>query len=228
MGRPVPGSASRLAVALKGGHNAEQHNHNDVGSYVVLVGRRAVLLDPGQETRTGRTFSARRYESNLLNSFGHPVPRIADTLQATGAQARAELIETRFSAARDTISLDLRSAYSVATLRKLTRSFRYDREGAGAFTVVDDAVAAEPVAFETALITLGQWRQTGPATLRVEDSGEAVEVAIDAQGERFTLVGETVAEERRGLPRTTRIAIRLERPVRAARVEVRITPVPRP
>jgi hypothetical protein len=94
--RPAPGSACRLAVALKGGHNAEQHNHNDVGSYVVLVGQRTVLLDPGQEIRSGRTFSARRYESNLLNSYGHAVPRVAETLQQTGAQARAVTLKAEF------------------------------------------------------------------------------------------------------------------------------------
>ncbi|MBD3177412.1 MAG: heparinase, partial [Armatimonadia bacterium] len=43
---------SKLAIAGKGGHNSEHHNHNDVGSYVVVVGGRAVLLDPGAETYT--------------------------------------------------------------------------------------------------------------------------------------------------------------------------------
>ena len=73
IGRPTPGSPCRLGVALKGGHNAENHNHNDVGSYVVVAGERPVLLDPGSETYTARTFSKQRYESKLLNSFGHPV-----------------------------------------------------------------------------------------------------------------------------------------------------------
>lgn len=35
--RPAPKTACRLSVAMKGGHNAEKHNHNDVGTYVVTL-----------------------------------------------------------------------------------------------------------------------------------------------------------------------------------------------
>ena len=41
--RPKPGSANALGVALKGGHNAENHNHNDVGSFVVALGKSTPL-----------------------------------------------------------------------------------------------------------------------------------------------------------------------------------------
>jgi hypothetical protein len=68
--RPAANSSSQMAVALKGGHNNEHHNHNDVGSFVVVSGDRPLLLDPGGEVYTARTFSSRRYESNVLNSFG--------------------------------------------------------------------------------------------------------------------------------------------------------------
>jgi hypothetical protein len=49
------------------------------------LGDRPVLLEPGVETYTARTFSRRRYESQLLSSFGHPVPVVAVKLQRTGA-----------------------------------------------------------------------------------------------------------------------------------------------
>ncbi|MGB2807048.1 MAG: hypothetical protein WBC22_04885, partial [Sedimentisphaerales bacterium] len=86
--RPSSGSSSRLAVALKGGHNSEHHNHNDVGSFIVVLGDKPLLLDPGGEVYTARTFSGQRYESNVLNSFGHPVPIVAGKLQRTGSRAR--------------------------------------------------------------------------------------------------------------------------------------------
>ncbi|HCA48721.1 MAG TPA: heparinase, partial [Armatimonadetes bacterium] len=68
--RPLPENDCLLGVALKGGNNAEHHNHNDVGSYVAVVQDRAVLMDPGSEVYTARTFSAQRYESDILNSWG--------------------------------------------------------------------------------------------------------------------------------------------------------------
>ena len=60
VGRPAPGSACRVGVALKGGHNAEEHNHNDLGSFVVVLDATPVLLDPGNEHYTARTFGPRR------------------------------------------------------------------------------------------------------------------------------------------------------------------------
>ena len=55
--RPAPGKQHALGVAMKGGHNAEQHNHNDVGSFIVALGRSTPVVDPGAEIYTGRTFS---------------------------------------------------------------------------------------------------------------------------------------------------------------------------
>ncbi len=229
VGRP-DGDAStpRLAVAWKGGHNAEQHNHNDLGSFVVLVGRRPVIVDPGQEVRSGRTFSARRYESPLTNSFGHPVPRLAGTLQATGAEARAEILRTEFTAARDMVAYDLRSAYPVPALRGLTRTFAYSRAGTGALEVTDAAEFATPETFESALITLGSWEQTGPRSLRVRDGDAAVDVAIDAGPHAFAFAAEEIYPARRTAAPTTRIAIRLAAPVTQATVRLTIRPVPAP
>jgi hypothetical protein len=120
--------------------------------------------------------------------------------------------------------MDLRSAYPVAALQTLERTFVYDRTGAGSLTVVDEAVAASPLAFETALITLGSWRQTGPQTLQVDDGGEAVRVEIDTAGAPFQLQGEMIEGPRGSLAATTRIAIRLEHPATRPRIQVRIAP----
>ncbi len=49
---PAAGTPAPLAVALKGGHNAEHHNHNDVGSFVVALGKSTPLADPGGEVYT--------------------------------------------------------------------------------------------------------------------------------------------------------------------------------
>lgn len=150
--RPAPGAATKLAVALKGGHNAEHHNHNDVGSYTAVVGDRLVLLDPGGEVYTARTFSAQRYDSKLLNSFGHPVPLVAGQMQQTGAKARAVVLQADLGDETETLRLDLKSAYPVPDLRLLERTFVYSRAGEGSLTVTDRVEFANPQAFESALI----------------------------------------------------------------------------
>ena len=218
--RPLPGSNCRMGVALKGGHNAEHHNHNDVGSYVVVIGERPVLLDPGSEVYTARTFSSRRYESKLLNSYGHPVPVVAGKLQSPGGKARAKVLKTDFTDAADTFALDLKAAYDVPDLKALERTFVYSREGAGALTITDRVEFESPQAFSTALITLGQWKQTGPGSLMICDE-EGVRVDIESPDCEFATEAEEIDEDG---ARPTRIGINLTEPVKAATVTVRITP----
>lgn len=222
IGRPQADSECVLGVALKGGHNAEHHNHNDVGSYVAAVQDRPVLLDPGAEVYTARTFSARRYESKLLNSFGHPVPVVAGQLQRTGREARAEVLESDFTDARDTLTLDLRAAYDVPELTRLERRFVYERTGTGALTITDTVAFAEPRSFETALITNGEFIRREDGTLFVWDFDRAVEVSVDAGGVGWELVVDEIHEEATAQP--TRLGIRLSEPVSAATVTVAIRP----
>jgi len=214
-----------MGVAMKGGHNAEHHNHNDVGSYIVVVGKRPVLVDPGAEVYTSRTFSGRRYESNVLNSYGHPVPRVAGRLQKTGGKARGKVVRTGFTDAADTLVLDLRSAYGVKEAETLERTFVYRRAGAGSLTVTDEVAFTKPQAFETALITLGKWKHEKPAALVVSDSGEAVRVEIEVTGGEFEVTAEEIKEDVRTHSLPTRIAIRMKQPVAKATVRMTIAPV---
>jgi len=105
--RNGPGAAPAFAVALKGGNNDEPHNHNDVGSFSVVLGRDMVICDPGGEVYTRRTFGPHRYDSNLLNSYGHAVPIIAGQLQRPGADARGVILETNFTDAADVLKLEV-------------------------------------------------------------------------------------------------------------------------
>ncbi|MFQ3678319.1 MAG: heparinase II/III family protein [Fimbriimonadaceae bacterium] len=218
IGRPA--SQPGLAVAFKGGHNDEHHNHNDVGSYVVAYRGRAVLVDPGRENYTVRTFSARRYDSNLINSFGHPVPVVAGRLQSTGRAAAATVLRHSFSDAVDEVAFDLRPAYAVPALRSLERTFVYQRSGR--FVVEDRMAASEPIAFETALITLGSWENLGNGRLRVSVERSSLIVQIDTGGAPFTVSATRIEENAPVKP--TRIAVSLREPARQAAVRLTVTP----
>jgi hypothetical protein len=220
--RPAPGSPCRMGVALKGGHNAEHHNHNDVGSYVVVVGQRAVLLDPGAETYTARTFSKDRYVSKLLNSFGHPVPVVAGKLQRTGRDAQAKVLRTGFTDRADTLALDIASPYPCPELKRLERTFVYSRAGAGSLTVTDVVEFASPQTFGTALITRGKWERQADGRIVVRDGEEAVRVEIGVTGGECALQAEEIIEDAPVKP--TRIGINLKQPVTAATVTLKITP----
>lgn len=222
--RPVKDSPCRLATAIIGNHNGVGHNHNDVGSYLVVLDDRVLIVDPGAEEYTSRTFSSRRYESNVLNSFGHCVPRVAGRMQEEGPQARAVTLKTEFTDIQDTLVFDICSAYSSPQLQKLTRTYVFSRRGAGSLTVTDEVAFSEPASFETALITLGQWKQTGPGTLRIEESRAAIRVEIDAGGLDLKIVPTKIDEHVHTPRQPVRIGVQIEPLVRQAAVTVRITP----
>ncbi len=222
--RPGANSSSQLAVALKGGHNQEHHNHNDVGSFVVVLGDKPLLIDPGGEVYTARTFSSRRYESKVLNSFGHPVPVVADKLQQTGNRARARVVSQNFTDSTDTLVLDISSAYNVPELKKLERKFVYSRIGKGSLCVTDEVTFSRPCTFSTALITFDSWKQSSSRSLIVHDSEKALQVNIKITGSDFKIEPETINEDVSARKKPTRLGINLTEPVTHALVCLTITP----
>jgi hypothetical protein len=225
IGRPAPGSSCRLSVALQGGHNAQNHNHNDVGVFMVVVGRKAVLPDIGAEVYTRRTFSAQRYVSKALNSWGHAVPVVAGQLQRSGRNAEAKVLAREFADDRDRVVFDIRSAYAVPELQKLERSYEYDRTGSGKLIVTDAFAFSSPQTFETALLTFGKWERVDPVTLRVSDGSEAVLVRLSVpQNTKLEIEAATVDENLTARRTATRIGIRLAEPVQSGAVTMTITP----
>lgn len=223
--RPPEGTSGNFGAALKGGHNKEHHNHNDVGSYVVVVGSKPVLVDPGCEVYTSRTFSGERYESKVLNSLGHPVPVVAGRLQEPGEDARAAVVRSEFTDEKDILVLDMKSAYKVPSLIELERSFTYTRGERPGLIVSDQVAFSEPQTFGTALITLGQWESAGPRSLVIRRGESAVRVDIDTEGLEFDIEAETLDEDVRTETKPTRIGITLRGTVSEATVTLKINPL---
>lgn len=216
-------SGLAIGVALKGGNNAEHHNHNDVGSFLFCVGDAVPLVDPGAEVYTRRTFSGKRYDSNVLNSFGHPVPLVAGKLQRTGRAAAGEVLATEFTDTTDTIRFDLTSAYAVPTLKKLVRSFTFDRKSAR-LTVTDTVQFKSAETFGTALITTDSWKQIDDSHIRVGKGDKAVVVEIDAGGRSAKITPTTLTEDVRGGRTPVRLGIDLTQPVTTAQIRLTIHP----
>ncbi len=213
-----------LSVALKGGHNDEQHNHNDVGSYQVVFNGVNFLVDPGSEVYTARTFSGRRYESNVLNSFGHPVPQVDGQLQKRGREAQGVVLESRFTPEKDTLTIDFTSAYDVPALEQLIRTFVYDREGHGVFTVTDSVRFKEPTEFGTALITMSDWKQEGANEILIEEGDGKVRVTVTCPDD-LKVESETIEEDVRAPGRPDRLGLNLAQPITETEIVVRIEPV---
>lgn len=111
--RPQAGSAAGLTLAVKGGHNGEHHNHNDVGSFVVALGGVPVIVDAGRPTYTAQTFGPDRYSIWTMQSGWHNVPTIRGTQQRAGREFQARSV----TATDDGITLDVAGAYPRTDVR---------------------------------------------------------------------------------------------------------------
>jgi hypothetical protein len=224
--RPSGRLPHSMGAVFKGGRNNEHHNHNDVGSYTIAMGDEIVMGDPGSIPYTAKTFSEERYTYKSLGSYGHPVPLVAGKEQRVGKEAYARVISTQFSPDQDVMVMDLTSAYPVEALKSLKRTFSYTRTGNAQLTVTDECAFETPQAFEAPIITKSDWKQTGTGELLLTKGSEQMRVKIDTGGLPFTIAPEKIREEN-GEP-YTRLAVRLDAPVKNTKISVSYSPVPNP
>ena len=135
-----------LALAVKGGHNGESHNHNDVGSFVLFRNGEPVFLDAGVETYCKDTFSSKRYTLWTMRSLYHNLPSLNGYEQKPGRQYRAEIL----SAENGVMEMELKNAYPAecgvqSYIRRvyltdtgavITDSIRYTEEGSAEFSLM--------------------------------------------------------------------------------------------
>jgi hypothetical protein len=222
--RPPLDGASVLGVAIKGGHNSEHHNHNDVGTFVVAIGGETPLIDPGSEVYTARTFSSKRYDSNVLNSYGHPVPLVAGQMQKTGRQAAARIVKTEFTDEQDRIVLDIRDAYAVKSLKRLQRTFIFSRDGSGSLTVADEVEFDSPQTFGTALITFSPHRRIEGREIRIGKGKGQVRAEVTVDGAECKIEQQEIHEDVHSRHLPVRLGIDLTEPVTRAKIIVTIQP----
>ncbi len=105
--------------AAKGGHNAESHNHNDVGHFLVVYQGEMFLTDLGAGEYTKEYFGAGRYDILCNRSLGHSVPIINDTEQCAGKEycARAFVWEEQ----QKELTISFASAYTEDEIAEVER-----------------------------------------------------------------------------------------------------------
>jgi hypothetical protein len=90
--RKASGSAEGLTLAVKGGHNGENHNHLDLGSMVTAVDGVPLLVDAGQPTYTAQTFGPDRYLIRAMQSEWHSTPAPWGLRQGVGRDFAVDVV----------------------------------------------------------------------------------------------------------------------------------------
>ncbi len=115
-------------LSAKGGHNEENHNHNDVGSFVLYEGDTPILVDVGINTYTKDTFSSETRYVKIPWTRGsyHNIPIVNGQEQSNGRSYRSD----RFEAEDAEIRISFESAYAEdAGLSSLCRTLTLSDEG---------------------------------------------------------------------------------------------------
>ena len=115
-----------LYAAIKGGHNGESHNHNDVGSLIVYADGCPQIVDMGNCLYTAKTFGPERYTLMNTRSMYHNVPLVGGAEQEAGRDHAARSVH----ADEQGVSLDIAGAYPrTAGLCSLVRSLEMGGTG---------------------------------------------------------------------------------------------------
>ncbi|MCE5342043.1 MAG: heparinase II/III-family protein [Eubacteriales bacterium] len=130
-------------AALKGGHNGESHNHNDVGSCILFYRGEPCVVDAGNMVYTAKTFSSERYTLWNTRAAYHNIPLINGVEQREGVNYRA----TNVTWGENGASMDLQEAYPAeAGLIRYTRGLTMD--GEDSVTVEDELTLTAPAPVE--------------------------------------------------------------------------------
>ena len=156
--RSFEGSNDGFYVASKGGHNAESHNHNDVGNFIVYADGYPALIDVGVETYTAKTFSSRRYEIWTMQSAYHNLPTINGVMQKNGREYQATDAGYKAGKTKVVFSLDISKAYpGEAKVKSWKRTITLER---GKRVTISDKYVLDAVK-ENLKLTLMSWQKPG-------------------------------------------------------------------
>ncbi len=188
------GTTDGCFVAAKGGHNAESHNHNDIGNFIVYLNGRPILIDIGVETYSRKTFSSQRYEIWTMQSAWHNLPTIDGVMQSPGRRFAAKDVHCEADDDHAELRLDIADAYPPqANLKSWVRTIRLNRGRCIAITEAYE-LANPAQEITVSLVTPCRVTTEQPGRLRLETVDEpsvAMQVVYDAG--RLKPVVETVA-----------------------------------
>ncbi len=124
----IGNSANGCCMALKGGHNDEPHNHNDVGSFMYGIDSEIFFVDLGAGEYVKEYFGPGRYDILCNRSLGHNVPLLCGMEQTKGREYAAKEFNALESKSHGECSMDMTGAYEACNVKYFSRSFSFDKE----------------------------------------------------------------------------------------------------
>ena len=185
--RDQKGGAEGLYLAAWGGHNAQSHNHNDVGSFIIFADGKPIVIDIGRPTYRRQTFSSRRYEIWAFQSGFHNLPTINGVDQKAGRQYSAKNVSYHKNDSGAHIEMDITEAYPKASgAESWNRIVRFNR--GKAVVVVDSYMLKGPSKdIIENFVVAGKVTDTGPGKLILNDREEEVRMLLEYDSAKLSV-----------------------------------------
>jgi hypothetical protein len=220
-----PTDPDGLVLAVKGGHNGEMHNQNDVGSFIVHYKRESVLAELGRGRYTRAYFGPERYSHFVVSSAGHSVPVVNGVGQLFGRQYKASVIEYSADSEKDRLVLELKDAYAPeAGLTSLRRSVTLDRANSRVELWDTAEFEAESGRLESVLLTFGQ-AEVGPEAVILRGDHAALRIDYDPSQVRASVDTVKDVDLASGLTDVRRVTFRPLKAGQTAEIRLNIEPV---
>ncbi|MBS7612002.1 heparinase II/III family protein [Candidatus Bathyarchaeota archaeon] len=145
-------------LAVKAGHNAEPHNHIDVGQFIYHCYGNSFICDLGVGIYDRDYFGFKRYENPICGADGHNLIFVDGRSQAVGRDYKGEIVEFKCEKDWELIKLDLTKTYSPDVLSKAIRTFVFLKHNG--LILVDEVMCRENALVETRLHFKGDFQQT--------------------------------------------------------------------
>ena len=127
--RQEEGTAKGLFLAAKGGNNAESHNHNDVGNFIIYKDGTPMVIDAGVGVYTKQTFSSERYKLWYMQSDWHNCPTINGVMQQAGRNYQATSVTSQTNGNVTKLSMNIATAYpEAAEVTSWRRTLTFDQK----------------------------------------------------------------------------------------------------
>jgi len=184
--RDQEGKGEGLFLAAWGGHNAQSHNHNDVGSFIIFADGKPIVIDIGRPTYRRQTFSSRRYEIWAFQSGFHNLPTINGVDQKAGRQFSAKNVSYHKSDSGVHIKMDITDAYPKTTgAKSWNRIVRFNR--GKDVVVVDSYTLKEPSKnIIENFVVAGKVTYTEPGKLVLNDREEEVQMLLEYDSSKLS------------------------------------------
>ncbi len=223
--RRKEGSADGLYLAAQGGHNAESHNHNDVGNFIVFADGKPAIIDIGVETYSAKTFSSKRYEIWTMQSAWHNLPTVDGVMQSAGREFAASNVSYHSDDHAAEMQLNIERAYpSEAGIESWRRVLRLDRDQNHIEITDRYRLKKNPGKITLTLMTPVTPRVAGPGELMLD----SVRVSFDGKSLKPVVEEVKVADahlQSTWGQRLYRILLTAERPPSEGKFAVRLTQV---